>query len=401
MKILFLTLIEISSIEERGIYHDLMRKFRDEGHELSIVSATERRNAKRTKLSKEKGVNILQVWTFNIQKAKLFEKALGMISIDHLYFMSINKYFKSIKFDLVLYSTPPITFTKVINRIKKRDGAKTYLLLKDIFPQNAVDLGMMKENGVIHSYFRRKEKILYEISDHIGCMSPANVTYFKKHNPQISPTRVEENPNSIDFKKNFDTNIKLIKDKRRKYNIPINSIAFLYGGNFGKPQGLDFMLKVIESNSNNSLAFFVLVGSGTEYGKIRDWFNINNPTNALLLQSLPKVEYDQLVNACDIGLIFLDPRFTIPNFPSRLLSYLENKMPIIASIDKNSDIGSIAQENGFGYSVLNGDLRSINKYIEKLSKNNNEISSMGKKGYDFLRYNYSVQRSYDIIISHF
>ena len=96
-------------------------------------------------------------------------------------------YFADIKFDLILYSTPPITFYKAIEYVKKRDGAKTYLLLKDIFPQNAVDLGMMSKTGLkglIYKYFRKKEKKLYAISDKIGCMSQANVDYVLKHNHQ-------------------------------------------------------------------------------------------------------------------------------------------------------------------------------------------------------------------------
>ena len=400
MKILFLTLSAISSIEERDIYTDLMRKFRDEGHDLYIVSPTERRNGQRTKLKKEKGVNILQVWTLNIQKVNIFEKVVGIVSIDYQYLNAINKYFNHIKFDLVMYSTPPITLTKVISEIKKRDGAKTYLLLKDIFPQNAVDLGMMQKNGLIHKFFRNKEKILYRISDFIGCMSPANVDYLKTNNPQINPSIIEENPNSVDISKIMHKNTDCV-EIRKQYHIPLDTTVFVYGGNLGKPQGLGFLLKVIESNLNNSDVFFVLVGSGTEYDKISSWFEKNKPHNALLMQSLPKQEYNKLLKSCDIGMIFLDKRFSIPNFPSRLLSYLENKMPVIAATDSVSDIGFIAQENGFGFSVLNGDLESINRYIKKLSENKSENKRMGQKGYDFMLKNFSVERSYNIIISHF
>ena len=400
MKILFLTLSGISSIEERDIYTDLMRKFRDKGHSLYIVSPTERRNGQRTKLKKEKGVNILQVWTLNIQKVNIFEKVAGTISIDYQYLNAINKYFNHIKFDLVMYSTPPITLTKVISEIKKRDGAKTYLLLKDIFPQNAVDLGMMQKNGLVHKFFRNKEKILYRISDFIGCMSPANVDYLKTHNPQINPSIIEENPNSIDISKIMHKKIDCI-EIRNQYQIPLDTTVFVYGGNFGKPQGIGFLLKVIESNLNNSEVFFVLVGSGTEYYKINSWFEKNKPNNALLMQNLPKQEYNKLLKSCDIGMIFLDKRFTIPNFPSRLLSYLENKMPVITATDPVSDIGFIAQENGFGFSVLNGDLDSINRNIKKLSENKSQNKRMGQKGYDFMLKNFSAERSYNIIISHF
>ena len=110
---------------------------------------------------------------------------------------AIRKFMPSVKFDLVIYSTPPITFSKVIKMIKDRDGAKSYLLLKDIFPQNAVDMGMMKEGGLLHKLFRNKEEKLYKNSDYIGCMSEANKKYVINHNNFINPSIVEVCPNSI------------------------------------------------------------------------------------------------------------------------------------------------------------------------------------------------------------
>ena len=51
-----------------------------------------------------------------------------------------------------------------------------------------------------------------------------------------------------------------------------------------------------------------------------------------------------LANSCDVGLIFLDKRFTIPNFPSRLLSYMQASMPVLAATDVNTDIGKVIEE---------------------------------------------------------
>ena len=85
----------------------------------------------------------------------------------------------------------------MIRFLKERDHCATYLLLKDIFPQNAVDIGLMKEGGFVYKRFRGKEKLLYALSDRIGCMSPANVEYLLAHNPEIAPEKVHVNPNSI------------------------------------------------------------------------------------------------------------------------------------------------------------------------------------------------------------
>jgi len=73
MNIIFLTLVRIADIEERHIYNDLMRKFRDEGHQVYIVTAAERRLGQETSLVDSHGVKILNVKTLNVQKTNIVE----------------------------------------------------------------------------------------------------------------------------------------------------------------------------------------------------------------------------------------------------------------------------------------------------------------------------------------
>lgn len=399
MKVLFLTLVNIDSINERNLYADLMRKFRDEGHEVYIVTPSERRLKKPTELKKTDGITLLRIKTLNIQKTNLIEKGISTLLIEHQFLSEIKKYFDGIRFELVLYSTPPITFNKVIRYIKKRDMAFCYLLLKDIFPQNAVDLGMMNPGGIIHRYFRKKEHELYKISDAIGCMSPANKEYVIRHNPEINPGKVEVNPNSIEPINEFiHPEAKL--EIRKQFGVPLEATVFICGGNLGKPQGIDFLIEVLEENKHREDVFFMIVGSGTEYNKILDWFTRVKPQNAKLITYLPKNEYDRLIQVCDVGLIFLDKRFTIPNFPSRLLSYLEYKMPVIAATDRNTDIGKIIEENHFGFWCESGDLLTMNEHINKFLNNQSLIEEMGAKGFDYMKANYTVLNSYDVVLSH-
>ena len=184
MNLIFLTVSRINSISGRGIYTDLMRKFRDEGHNVYIVTPIERQFGKSTSFYEQDGVHILQVRTLNIQKTNILEKGIGTIWLESQFKNAIKKYLDGIHFDLILYSTPPITLNKVILYLKKcNPQAISYLLLKDIFPQNAVDLGMFSERSILYKIFRRKEIQLYKDSDFIGCMSPANVKFLLVHNP--------------------------------------------------------------------------------------------------------------------------------------------------------------------------------------------------------------------------
>ena len=149
MNVIFLTMSRLTDISQRHIYTDLLRKFRNEGHSVYIVSPNERSFGRPTELVGKDGVRILGVKTLNLQKTSVIEKGIGQVLVESQYRKAIKKYLKDVSFDLILYSTPPITFPKVIKFLKKRNpNAKTYLLLKDIFPQNAVDMGMMSKEGV-------------------------------------------------------------------------------------------------------------------------------------------------------------------------------------------------------------------------------------------------------------
>ncbi|MBD5356725.1 MAG: glycosyltransferase family 4 protein [Bacteroides sp.] len=398
MNILFLSLSRFDDVNVRGIYSDLMREFISRGSDVYIASPTERRFGKPTHLVKSDHCQILKIRTLNIRKTSVVEKGIGILLLERQFDRAIRKYWGDVRFDLVLYATPPITFNRVIENVRKRCGCRSYLMLKDIFPQNAVDLGMMRKGGLLHRMFRSKEKRLYEISDKIGCMSPANCEYVLTHNPSVDPSKVEVCPNAIMPIEVPEVSMEERNQLLSKLGIPTDKTLFIYGGNLGKPQGLDFLLRVVEANEKMEDSFIIIVGSGTEYPKMARWFEAHSPRNSKLLSALPKTNYDQLVHACDVGLIFLDPRFTIPNFPSRLLSYLENSMPVLLATDSSTDIGRIAESAGFGMWCRNGDLNLFLKNMDRLTNDPDEATSMGKKGNQFLLNVYTVDRIADYIL---
>lgn len=397
MNILFLTTGRMENIESRSLYPDLLRVFRDNGHNVYTVSTLERRFGRKTEFIEENGVYALRVKIGNLTKTNIVEKGITTLLIESQFKRAIKKYLADIKFDLVLYSTPPITLAGVVKYIKKRDNAKTYLLLKDIFPQNAVDIGMMTKTGVksiIYKVFRRKEKQLYKLSDYIGCMSQANVDYVIKNNPEIVPEKVHTCPNSIDVRSKPKNDNK--EETRRKYGIPTDKTVFVYGGNLGKPQDIPFIIECLKENAKYDDRFFVVCGTGTEYPKLKKYVDEAAPKNVLLISGLPKDEYESFVGCCDVGLIFLDHRFTIPNFPSRLLSYMQNDIPVLACTDPNTDIGKVITEGEFGWWCESNDVNNFTRTVEKALKS--DLRQIGKNGYEYLKNNYSVKISYNKIM---
>lgn len=404
MNILFLTMTSgFENIETRGIYTDLIRKFCKEGHEVYIIHPNERRLSKGTEVKINGRLHCLGVKTLNVTKTNVIEKGIGQLLLGSQFKKALKKHFGGVKFKVILYCTPPITFNKVIKYAKMNSGdsAMTYLLLKDIFPQNAVDMGMLSKSGpksMLYRMFRKKEKELYRISDYIGCMSPANVRYVIKHNPEVDKSKVEIAPNSLEIEDYQSLSKEEIVAIRHKYGLPIDKRILIYGGNLGVPQGIPFLIKCLEANAGREDCHFVVVGSGTYYQRLAAWYRERKPNSVTVMEGLPQEDYDRLVRTCQVGLIFLDYGFTIPNYPSRLLSYLEYKIPIIACTDPNCDVGSLAEVNGYGVYCPSNNVEAFTKAVDKMLAA--DIKAMGEKGYDFLQQNYTVQHTFDAIVKH-
>lgn len=99
--------------------------------------------------------------------------------------------------------------------------------------------------GIIYKIFRIKEKKLYKISDYIGCMSPANVKYVLDHNDYVKKEKIEVCPNCVKLLNDTHTKEEH-KSIREKYGLSLDKTIFVYVGNLGKPQGIDFFSKLFK-----------------------------------------------------------------------------------------------------------------------------------------------------------
>lgn len=286
----------------------------------------------------------------------------------------------------------------VVKWAMKKYKAKSYLMMKDIFPQNGVDIGLYSKKSPIYIYFRQKEKKLYKISSKIGCMSQGNIEYLLKHNPYLNEDKFEIFANTVKVNNNNKPITKAKRLKiREKYGLKEDDIVAIFGGNFGRPQGLDFLVEVVKEYKNNNKVKFMLIGRGTEKERIFSTIKDNNCNNVFMYDFIPRSDYEELTRACDIGLIFLDKRFTIPNYPSKTLSYFECYLPIMAAIDKNTDYSKLLDEENCGYWVLNGDLKEFKKKFNKLIKDEKLRKELGKNGHNYLINECNVENSVKIL----
>lgn len=397
MNVLFLTMNVFTDIEMHNIYSDLMKEFIKHGHRPYVVTPREKKLGEKTELINYDDYSLLKVQIGNTSDVSLIEKGVSTVTLSSRFYNAVKDKLGKISFGLILYSTPPITLATPVKRLKKLFGCSTYLMLKDIFPQNAVDLGMFSEKGLIYRYFRAQEKKLYKVSDKIGCMSPANVEYVLKHNPEIPQDKVEICPNAI-IPHEVENRENYKRAVRDRYGIPDQAIVYLYGGNLGKPQGIPFLIQCLQTMKKRMDCYFIICGNGSEYDLLEDFMEQDKPENVRLISFLPKKDYDTLVKGCDIGLVFLDYRFSIPNYPSRILSYMENSMPVLVCSDDCTDVGDTCVKGSFGFKCSSNDVQEFTNCVDSFM--DADIDSMGKHARVYLETKFTAKVCYEIIEAH-
>ncbi|HPT21830.1 MAG TPA: glycosyltransferase family 4 protein [Bacteroidales bacterium] len=396
MRVLFIS-IAWPGQGERNLYSDLLSEFALNGHEVFVVSASELddlQNGSREPVN-ENGMTILRIKTGMIRKTSYLRKSISLLTLGNKISSAIVKHFPGIKFSIILSHTPPITLSVLFRKLKKYHNAYFYLLLKDIWPQGSVDHKIFKKYSIPWCYLRFHERLIYKTADKVGCMSPLGVSYILSHNNFLSESKVEVFPNSIrptvDFPVVENTLI------RQKYGIPNEACVFIFSGNLSKGHGLGFLVDAVKRLSGYPSAFFLIGGSGTHYDYLENSFSNYDKSNVLLYRRLPLDDFNKLMQSSDIGLILLDSCYTVPQFPSRLLSYLDHSKPVLCAVNSATDIGTIVEKNNCGKTVLHGDIEAFIGAVRLLSENPALRKQMGLNSRKLLDTEYNVSNCYNII----
>ena len=73
-------------------------------------------------------------------------------------------------------------------------------------------------------------------------------------------------------------------------------------------------------------------------------------------------------------------------------------MPVLCATDPNTDMGRIAEGNGYGYWCESNSVEAFTVILDKIIRSDRK--AMGEKGYEFLRQNYLVEHTYNAIMAH-
>jgi glycosyltransferase involved in cell wall biosynthesis len=391
MNILFLY-ISLPHLTESGVFIDLIKEFANQGHNVKVVTPLQNKGVER--VSKEAGIDVLRFKTDQLTNNKSnIKKGLAYIKLIYQYPKAIKRHFGKEKFDLIIAHSLPPEIGIIANILKRRYNAKFYLMLCEYIWHDSVSLGFFKESSLVCKYYKWLEKTTIRAANYIGSPSQGNIDFTLKYYPWAK----NKNIHLLHY---TQTPIELTKSNENikiKLGIEGKFVA-IYGGNMSIAQKIENVIEVAEACKQYEDIVFLLLGRGQELLRIQQNVKQRGLTNIIFLDFLPKNDYLQLLSVCDIGIVSLNEKLAIPNIPSKTLSYFNLSVPIVASIDRNTDYGQYLKEAKAGLWSYAGDTENFKKNIIKLYQDPSLRKEMGQSGNNFYMKNMLPTIGYQTII---
>ena len=284
-----------------------------------------------------------------------------------------NSIFIVKKVDGVIWYSPTIFWGPLIKRLKSFFHCKSYLILRDIFPDWAYDLGVLRSR-VVYALLKKVSGHQYDQADHIGVQSPNNQAYFLKRYPHLSK-KVEVLWNWVTQPKNIPCSIVLNKAEIG------NRTVLVYAGNVGVAQGISSFVALLKKLNNKDEYAFIFVGRGSEMHNLKLAAKKEKISSVYFFEEIDPAEITALYEQCNIGLLVLDPRHQTHNIPGKFISYIQSGLPTLALANPENDLISLINDNKLGIAITSLDSLDLEHNLEKLKsiQNDPELYSRCKR----------------------
>ena len=376
--------------------HELALKFSSKKHKVVVLTPGHFSQKGFLLIEMVEGVEVWRFRSINFRSKSKFFRAVGemLIPFFALTALLISQKVKYLNFDLVINYSPSIFFAPVARYFKKKKSF-VFLILRDFFPQWAVDQGLLAKRSPITWFFRRVEKLNYRSSNIIAVQSPANLNIFKRIYSGQVDLKVLMNWSAQSpyvAKDSFDK-CRL----RKELNIPSDKVILLYGGNIGHAQDMNNVVRLANRLNLFEKAHLILIGQGDEYEMVHEAVHQYQLKNLTLVPTVSQDKYREYVASADIGLFSLSKAHTTHNFPGKLLGYMVEKKPILGSVNLGNDVASIILDSKSGFVSFNGDDDQFFADALSLIENESLRKEMGLNAYVLLKNTFSVNKAYKVI----
>ena len=326
-------------------------------------------------LTELNGVSVLRLKTPAHKNIGKIRRAMAEILIPFFMIMNFRKSrLKNVYWDAIIWYSPTIFLGPFIYYLKKQKVCPSYLILRDIFPTWALDLGLIKK-GFTYYFFRIFEKFQYSVADCVGVQALGNLDYFQSW-PSLAHKKIEVLQNWLSPKPLSHCNLDIS-------TLPIaNRKIFVYAGNMGIAQGMQDLLLLAEVFLDRRDIGFLFIGRGSDIEFLREDAKKRGLLNTVFCDEIGAEQIPGLYDQCDVGLIALDARHRTHNIPGKFLSYLQAGLPIMAIINSGNDLQTIIQEHQVGRVTTDRSQENLkllaNSLLEEISLRDSQISSRCK-----------------------
>lgn len=240
----------------------------------------------------------------------------------------------------VVWYSPSIFHGPLVRFVKNRSGARSYLILRDVFPEWALNTGVMRR-GPAYLFFKLVEAFQYSVADAIGVQSVSNLPYLRKW--AARPNR------QLEVLQNW---VAPAQDRGCPIRIDQTSLAgrkiFVYAGNMGVAQGMDGLLQLVIRLKDHTEIGFLFVGRGSEVERLRATAHSQALGNLLVQDEIDPTQVPGLYAQCHIGLVSLDLRHKTHNVPGKFLTYLQAGLPVLAIVNPGNDLIRLIEDEKVG-----------------------------------------------------
>lgn len=371
--------------------HELALEFIRQGHKVTVITPNINGNAPNLVEDVIDGVNVWRFKNGAVKDVGKIKRAINETLLSLNAWRAISGKLERDTFDGVVYYSPSIFFGSLVKKIKKKCACKSYLILRDLFPQWAIDAGMIKEKSLITRYFRFFEWINYKNSDSLGLMSSKNLELFKSIHPKLLSSHVLYNWASTEpYSGNLTTNI------RNKLELK-DKVIFFYGGNIGHAQDMANLIRLAKGCKEYEKAHFLFVGQGDEVSLIKGLVNEWGLNNVTILPSVSQTEFREILSVVDVGLFSLAKNHTAHNFPGKILGYMVQSLPILGSVNPGNDLQPIVNEANAGRVFINGEDEELLLAAKELLNETETRVKQGAAAFHLLETYFSVNSAANLI----
>jgi glycosyltransferase involved in cell wall biosynthesis len=335
---------------------DLSREFVRQGHALTVMLPTAGLSSP-CLIEEIDGVQVLRLRAPRTKDIDYVRRTINEFLMPFAMLRNLRKsQLAQQPWDGVVWYAPTIFLGPIASALKKRSDCKGYLIVRDIFPEWAADMGLMGR-GLPYKCFKAVANYQYRVADVIGIQTQGNYAYFADRpgcNVEVLQNWLSDAPNvgcSISVAGDISSSQAPESSLRAQRGNPCDLAGrtiFVYAGNMGVAQGMDILLNLAERLLARRDIGFVFVGRGSDAQRLREDAQKRGLGNVMFHDEIDPTEIPGLYAQCHIGIVALDPRHKTHNIPGKFLSYMQAGLPVLASINPGNDLVAMIEGEGVG-----------------------------------------------------